>query len=305
MWFLIKFINKAIKQWFKDNRTELHGFQALFFFFLLWWILLYMYFSKFVQPLTLPLVFQTLPFITHYFQQGSYTSYDQVWRKLNKESFLWFTHRYVITTRKRFPNTKQVFVEWMDILLQSFHQGRRQNLTKSILTLIAQIHLENTKEDTDQSKFLRTRQLALIISEMKKAEKARGKEREQSWKSPMWRNTSKDFSSPTDPWRQRRRRGSMGTHLSSPGGTPPEAAPASRCARTDTEAQTLCAPSGPGAPGGRARAAAACSSLCSLSPWAPHRATEAWSKNKRHLYLLSRKQTKSSDDNSLSRESKK
>lgn len=50
------------------------------------------------------------------------------------------------------PIPKQVFVEWMDILLQSFHQGRRQSLTKSILTLIAQIHLENTKEDTEQKK---------------------------------------------------------------------------------------------------------------------------------------------------------
>lgn len=265
-----------------------------------------MYFFKFVQPLTLPLVFQTLPFLTHYFQQGSYTSYEQVWRKLNKEPFLWFTHWYVLTTRKRFPNTK-ASICWMNGYFTSiFSSGEK---TESY-----QVNSDTHCTDTSwkykrghwtKKKIFRTRQLALIISEMKKDEKARGKEREQFWKSPMWRSTSKDFSSPTNPWRQRRRRGSTGTHLSSPGGTPPEAAPASRCARTDTGAQTVCAPSGPGAPGGRAPAAAACSSLCSLSPWAPHRATEAWSKSKRHLHLLSKKQTKSSEDNNLSRESRK
>lgn len=203
------------------------------------------------------------------------------------------------------PIPKQVFVEWMDILLQSFHQGRNRVLPSQFWHSLHRYILKIQKRTLNKKKIFRTRQLALIISEMKKDEKARGKEREQFWRSPMWRSTSKDFSSPTDPWRQRRRRGSTGTHLSSPGGTPPEAAPASRCARTDTGAQTVCAPSGPGAPGGRAPAAAACSSLCSLSPWAPHRATEAWSKSKRHSRLLSKKQTKSSEDNNLSRESKK
>lgn len=70
-----------------------------------------------------------------------------------------------------------------------------------------------------------------------------------------------------------RREGPGRTHLSSPGGTPPEAVPASQCARTDTGAQTPCAPSAPGAPVCRPPAAAACSSLCSLSLSVPHTAT--------------------------------
>lgn len=132
-----------------------------------------------------------------------------------------------------------------------------------------------------QRKSLRTQQLALIVSEMKKDGRIRGKERKPFRKSPKWRSTRRFSSSPTILWRQRRRRGSTRTHLSSPGGTPPEAAPASRCARTDRAAQTPCAPSGPWAPVCRASAAAACSSLCFLSLSAPHRATEAWSKDKK------------------------
>lgn len=49
-----------------------------------------------------------------------------------------------------------------------FSSGRRESLNKSILTLTAQIYLENTKEDTGQRKCLRNQQLALIISERRK-----------------------------------------------------------------------------------------------------------------------------------------
>lgn len=73
--------------------------------------------------------------------------------------------------------SKYLLNEWI-FYFNLFIRGE-DSLTKSILTLIAQIHLENTKEDTGQSKFLRTQQLALIISKMTKDEKARGKERGQ------------------------------------------------------------------------------------------------------------------------------